>query len=69
VATKLPVWEVHKPEDTAIFFHTQLEHLRTDYIDFYLLHALSKERFENVLKQGIIDYLVSEQKAGRIRHL
>jgi uncharacterized protein len=69
VATKLPVWELHKTEDAATFFHAQLEHLRTDYIDFYLLHALSKERFENVLKLGVIDYLLSEQKAGRIRHL
>lgn len=69
LATKLPVWEVKTLEDAKQLFQKQLDRLQTNYIDFYLLHALSKDRFEKMIKLGTIEYLLTEQKAGRIRHL
>ena len=44
LATKMSAWLLEKPEDTDRIFKKQLENLRTDYIDFYLLHALDSER-------------------------
>ena len=44
VATKLPIWLVENKEDLDKYLDKQLEKLEVDKIDFYLVHALSKER-------------------------
>ena len=35
-----------------------------DYFDFYLLHALDGERWDAVLKMGVLDFLLEERKAA-----
>lgn len=57
LATKLPVWKVEKIEDVDATFEEQLARLQTDYIDFYLMHALNKERFDRMLELGCIERL------------
>ena len=68
-ATKLPLWAVNSLDDAKRLFAEQLEHLRSDYVDFYLLHACNKERFDKMVDLGVVEYLVSEKEAGRIRFL
>ena len=67
LATKMPVWELEKPGDQAAFFDRQLERLRTQQIDFYLLHSLNKRYWENVLKSDSLAWLAEEKRRGRIR--
>ena len=47
--------------------------LQVDYIDYYLLHSVGNgefETFENrYIKNGMLDYLLKEREAGRIRNL
>ena len=54
-------------------YHNSFEKLRVDYIDYYLLHGVGlggMEAFENrFIKNGMLDFLVKEREAGRIRHL
>jgi hypothetical protein len=52
-------------------FERQLESCSVDYFDFYMLHNLSEATYELYTdeKIGIVDYLVGQKKAGRIRHL
>ncbi len=69
LATKLPCWLVHSLDDAKKLFESQLERLHKDYIDFYLLHALNKQRFDEMVQFGVIDYLEAEQAAGRIKYL
>ncbi len=69
LATKLPPWEVHSLDDAKRIFATQLEHLRTDRVDFYLLHALDKARFQSLVDLGVIEYAESLKKEGKIRYL
>lgn len=69
LATKLPLWKVETLDDAKALFPEQLERLRTDYVDFYLLHACNRERFDKMAELGVIDYLVSEKEAGRIKYL
>ena len=69
-ATKCPTWEVKCEEDFDRILTEQLERLQTDHIDFYLMHALDKDRFENiVLKFNLIDKINKAKAEGKIRHI
>ena len=69
LATKLPLWKVNTLEDVDMIFQEQLAKLQTDYIDFYLMHAINKERFANMLKIGCIEKLEQMKAEGKIRYL
>lgn len=75
IATKMSNFapETHSREASIAMFENSLKQLRTDYIDYYLLHsignggpeALNARYFDN----GILEYLQDQKKAGRIRNL
>lgn len=69
LATKLPCWEVHTLEDVDRLFQEQLTRLQTEYIDFYLMHALNRERFREMVKLGCVERLEQLQEEGKIKHL
>lgn len=69
LATKLPMWEVKTIDDVKTIFTKQLERLNMEYVDFYLMHALNKERWETIKKLGILDYCEELRKEGKIRYL
>ncbi len=69
-ATKCPTWEVKCEEDFDRILDEQLNRLQTDYIDFYLMHALDRERFNNIVKKfNLIDKLNKAKAEGKIRHI
>lgn len=68
LATKLPVWEISSRADMERVFETQCQRLRTDYIDLYLLHSLTKRTWANMQALGALDFLAEMQAKGRIRH-
>ena len=59
-------------DDSKRMYETSMERLKVDYIDYYLLHSIGggmeslKGRF---LDNGILDFLLKEREAGRIKHL
>ena len=70
LATKLSMFGPSSFEDCVRMYRRSLEIFQTDHIDYYLLHAISSgedfvSRFEN---SGIVDFIVKEREAGRIRH-
>ena len=69
LATKLPVWLVNSLDDAKKLFTLQLERLNKEYVDFYLLHAMNKERWEAMESFGVYDYLLSLKEEGKIKHL
>ncbi len=70
LATKMPVFAMEKPEDFDIFLENQLQRLQTDHIDFYLLHALSRNTWRNkVLAFGLLDKMRKARDEGKIRFL
>ena len=69
LATKLPCWEVHKTEDIDRLFQEQLDKLQTEYIDFYLMHALNRGSFDDMVKLGCIEKLEQFQREGKIKYL
>lgn len=69
LATKLPLWMVENLEDVDRIFNEQLQRLRTDYIDFYLMHAANRERWDAMVKLGTVERLEELKAEGKIRYL
>lgn len=70
LATKIPVEQVKCEEDFNRILDEELARLQTDHIDIYLLHALSKHRWEEcVLKYDILSFAEKAKAAGKIRHI
>ena len=68
LATKLPCWEVNSLEDAKRLFEEQLKRLDKDYVDFYLLHALNRDRWRKMAELGVPQYCDELKKQGRIKH-
>lgn len=68
VATKLPSWMVNNREEMDTYLNTQLEKLRIDQIDYYLLHALNGNSWEKLEKLGVLEFLESAMGDGRIKY-
>ena len=68
LATKLPMWMVHKTEDFDLYLNEQLEKLDTDHIDMYMLHAMDKGRYEDMCKYQLTDKLTEAKASGKIRY-
>jgi len=66
IATKLPGWLVGKREDMDRFLDAQLKRLRTDRIDYYLIHALTSESWKKLSALGVREFLDAAKKDGRI---
>lgn len=69
LATKLPVWEVKSLEDVDRIFNRQLEKLQTEYIDFYLMHAMNGGSWKQMLELGVVERLEQMKAEGKIRYL
>ena len=68
LATKLPVWKVEKYEDMEATLDEQLAKLKTDHVDFYLLHAMNKDRWHKIRDLGALDFLDKMVQKGKIRY-
>ena len=71
IATKLSNFSNATRENSIEMYRKSLENLQTEYIDYYLLHSLAngagfRQRF---VDNGLMDFLMEERKAGRIRNL
>lgn len=69
LCTKIPSWSVKKHEDMEKYLETQLEKLQTAYIDYYLIHNLTEGGFFRLKELGIMEFLESAKKEGKIKHI
>lgn len=70
LATKMPQYFVKKPADLDRFFNTELEHLRTDHVDYYLMHTLnSLDQWERLVGFGVVDWIAEKKAAGQIKNI
>lgn len=69
LATKLPCWEIKSVADAERIFDQQLERLGQEYVDFYLLHALNRDRFNEMKELGIVEFCEKLKEEGKIRYL
>lgn len=68
VATKLPTWACNSREDMDKILAESMARLETDYIDFYLIHALNKDSWQKMLDLGVLEFLDAAKADGRIRY-
>ena len=71
LATKLSNFSDAGYDNSVLMYRRSLQIFKTDHIDYYLLHSIGSEedfktRFEDT---GIMDFLLAEREAGRIRNL
>lgn len=69
LATKFPVWKVEKESDFDEILNEQLTRLRTDHIDFYMLHSLGRSSWEKVKKFNLLEKMEKAKADGRVRHI
>lgn len=75
IATKLSNFspDTWSREASIAMYHNSLKELQVDYLDYMLLHGIGMGGMEAMkgryLDNGILDFLIGERKAGRIRNL
>jgi predicted aldo/keto reductase-like oxidoreductase len=70
IATKLPLITCKRKEDFDRYFHKQLERLRTDHIDYYLMHMLVDEsEWRRLCAWGIEEWIAEKKASGAIRRI
>ena len=70
LADKSPVFYIKKAADFDTFLDEQLRRLDDEHIDFYLLHSLSADTWQNVvLKFDLLDRAERAKKTGKIGHI
>ena len=69
LATKLPPPEIEEPADLDYYLEQQLKKLQTDYIDFYLLHSLNRDRWDELKEFDVTDWMVQKREEGLIDYL
>ncbi len=67
IATKLPHQSCKKPEDFDRYFSAQLQRLKTDHIDYYLIHNItSLAEWQRLLALGIEEWIAAKKCARAI---
>ena len=73
IATKLSNFANYTRENSIAMYKKSFEDLQVDYIDYYLLHSIGNGGIETFnaryIDNGMLDYMIEERAAGRIRHL
>lgn len=69
ISTKLPVWKVREYADFEKLLDEQLEKLQLEYFDFYLLHALNKKTWENIVKNDVFKFIKEAKEKGKIKYI
>ena len=70
IATKMPLFFVRSESDFDKFFARSLERLKTDYIEYYMLHMLTDfEYFDKLRSLGIENWIKKEKANGRIKNI
>ncbi|WP_102407724.1 aldo/keto reductase [Parabacteroides bouchesdurhonensis] len=73
IATKLSNFANASRENSIAMYRKSFQDLQTDYFDYYLLHSIGGGGIEvfnrRYIDNGMLDFLIAEREAGRIRRL
>ncbi|MBR7045025.1 MAG: aldo/keto reductase [Lachnospiraceae bacterium] len=70
IATKLPQYMIGSRAALDKYFNEQLARLRTDYIDYYLMHHMTDvAMWESLKKADIVNWIAEKKASGAIRNI
>ena len=70
IATKLPQYLVRNKASLDKYFDEELSRLRTDRVDYYLMHHLTDiAQWERLKTVGVIDWIAEKKATGAIRNI
>ena len=69
IADKLPIYFCKEEADLDKYLAEQLERLGTDYIDYYLFHALNPDNFSIMEKSNYKNFIKRNMDNGKIRNI
>ena len=70
IATKLPQYLISSRSAIDRYFNEELSRLRTDHVDYYLMHHLTDVAMWEKLKSiGILDWIAEKKASGAIRNI
>ena len=68
IATKVPPDQVNSRADLEAILAEELRKLQTDHIDFYLMHALNRQKWEHMKSVGAPEFFEDMKREGKIRY-
>ncbi len=70
IATKLPHYLIKKREDLDKIFNEELKRLKTNYVDYYLMHMLADtDTWARLCNLGIEQWIQDKKESGQIRQI
>lgn len=70
IATKLPQYLVKNESQIEKYFAEELTRLKTDYIDYYLMHMITDvAAWEKLVRLGIEDWIKEKKANGQIKNI
>ena len=70
IATKLPQYMVSSLAGAEKTFQEELRRLRTEYIDYYLMHMMTDvAQWERLKQMGILGWIAEKKATGAIRNI
>lgn len=69
LADKMPIRMLKTEADLERIWNEQLKRCKTDYFDFYLLHALNRRNWKTAQELKVYEFLKKKQQEGKIRYL
>lgn len=70
IATKLPQYLVHRASAIDRYFEEEKRRLRTDHIDYYLMHLITDvQQWRNLCDLGIEEWIAAKKASGEIRNI
>lgn len=66
LADKMPILKVRQKEDYELFFTEQMRKTGVDYFDYYLLHNMGVDRYDNAQNFGAFEYIQKRKEQGYI---
>ncbi len=70
IATKLPQYLIKSASSIDKYFEEQCSRLKTDYIDYYLMHMLTDiAAWEKLVNLGIEEWIAKKKEEGRIKNI
>ena len=69
ITTKLFLGKLTSIDEAKQQFETQLQRLGVDYVDYYWLHAINRERKELIDRLNLFDFIKGLKAEGKVKHI